>query len=46
MRAVADRLGMDPDALKKALDGGSTMSSLAAQLAQVQNRGALVDGYV
>jgi hypothetical protein len=31
MQAVADRLGLDPDALKKALQGGSTISSLAAQ---------------
>ncbi len=31
MRAVADKLGMDPEALKKALDGGETMTSLAAR---------------
>ena len=31
LQAVADRLGLDPEALKKALDGGSTMSSLAAE---------------
>jgi uncharacterized protein YidB (DUF937 family) len=31
MKAVADKLGMDPEALKKALDGGATMSNLAAQ---------------
>ncbi len=31
MQAVADKLGLDPEALKKALEGGSTMSSLAAQ---------------
>jgi hypothetical protein len=31
MKAVADQLGMDPEALKKALDGGETMSSLAAK---------------
>jgi hypothetical protein len=31
MKAVADTLGLDPEELKKALEGGSTMSSLAAQ---------------
>ena len=31
MKAVAEKLGMDPDALKKALGGGETMSSLAAK---------------
>ena len=31
MKAVADELGMDPEALKKALKGGETMSSLAAK---------------
>jgi uncharacterized protein YidB (DUF937 family) len=31
MQAVATTLGMDPDALKKALKGGETMSGLAAK---------------
>jgi hypothetical protein len=31
MQAVAGKLGMDPEALKKALKGGETMSSLAAK---------------
>jgi hypothetical protein len=31
LQAVADRLGLDPEELKKALDGGSTKSSLAAE---------------
>ena len=31
MQAVADKLGMDPEDLKKALKGGETMSSLAAK---------------
>jgi hypothetical protein len=31
LQAVADKLGLDRDALKKALQDGSTMSSLAAQ---------------
>jgi hypothetical protein len=31
LQAVADKLGLDPEELKKALGGGSTMSSLAAE---------------
>ena len=31
VQAVADKLGMDPEDLKKALKGGETMSSLAAK---------------
>jgi uncharacterized protein YidB (DUF937 family) len=37
MQAVAEKLGMDPDALKKALDGGETMSGLAAQAGITQD---------